>query len=57
MAFFFILQFLIDMYKHTIPLDCFTELLMALDKIRNKSMKGVVRIPVSDKVLKLLSHR
>lgn len=30
---------------------------MALEKIRNKSMIGVVRIPVSDKVLQFVSHR
>lgn len=41
-AFFY--SFLIDMHKQKIPLNCFTESLMALEKI--KSTKGVVRLPV-----------
>ncbi len=41
----FLVQLLIVMHKHKIPLNCFTELLMVLEKIRNKSMIGVVRIP------------
>ena len=51
-------DFLIDMHEHNIPLNCFTELQMALEKIRKKSMiRYVVRIPVSGKVSQFISHR
>lgn len=53
----FVLQFLIGMHNTTVPLNCFTELQMALEKIENKSMIGAVRIAVSDKVLQFVSHR
>lgn len=50
-----LLQFVIGV-QNTILLNCFTELLMILEKIRNKAMTGAVRIIVSDKVGQFVSH-